>query len=140
MHNDETRGVGKGILIGFFAGAAVGSLLGLLFAPKSGKELREDIRVKSKDVMDDAESYLAVAKDKANQLINEGKKKSEKLVAETKEKVDALLDEAEKVLSEAKVKASEAVKTGKEKVEKESDKLKTAVKAGVDAYRSEKES
>ena len=66
--------MGKGLLIGFLTGAAVGSIIALLFAPKSGKELREDIKNKSQDFMEDAENYVANAKDKASQLINEGKK------------------------------------------------------------------
>ena len=32
----------KGFLVGFFAGGAFGAALALLFAPKSGKELRQD--------------------------------------------------------------------------------------------------
>ena len=134
MTNEE-NGIGKGLLIGFLTGAAVGSIIALLFAPKSGKELREDIKNKSQDFMEDAESYLANAKDKASQLINEGKKKSEKLVSDTKEKVDALLGEAEKILSDAKGKAGDYAHAGKEKIEKESERLKTAIRAGMDALK-----
>ena len=138
MTNEES-GIGKGLLIGFLTGAAVGSIIALLFAPKSGKELREEIKNKSQDFMDDADSYLSNAKEKATQLINEGKKKSEKLVADTKEKVDTLLGEAEKILSDAKDKAGNFAHSGKEKIEKESERLKSAIKAGMDAYKTEKE-
>lgn len=138
MASDD-NGVGKGLLIGFLTGAAVGSIIALLFAPKSGKELRQDIKVKSQDFMDDAELYLANAKDKASQLINEGKKKSEKLVADAKEKVDALIGEAEKILTDAKDKTNVYVHSGKDKIEKEGERLKSAIKAGMDAYKTEKE-
>jgi gas vesicle protein len=138
MANEE-NGLGKGLLIGFLTGAAVGSIIALLYAPKSGKELRADIKTKSQEIMDDAEGYLANAKDKATQLINEGKKKSERLVAETKEKVDSLLDEAERILVEAKDKTGNIANVGKDKIEKESERLKSALKAGMDAYKSEKE-
>lgn len=138
MQNEE-NGMGKGLLIGFLTGAAVGSILALLFAPKSGKELRDDIKTKSQDFIEDADLYIVKAKDKASQLINEGKKKSEKLVAETKEKVDTLLGEAEKILSEARDKAGNVAHQGKEKIEKESERLKTAIKAGMDAYKTEKD-
>ena len=37
-------------------------------------------------------------------------------------------------------KAGDYVKDGKTKVEKEGDKLKTAIRAGIDTYKSEKES
>ncbi len=138
MANEENN-LGKGLLIGFLTGAAVGSIIALLFAPKSGKELREDIKNKSQDFIEDADKYISNAKDKASQLINEGKKKSEKLVADTKEKVETLLNEAEKILSEAKDKAGNVVSTGKEKIEKEGERLKTALKAGMEAYKTEKE-
>ena len=101
MTNEE-NGMGKGLLIGFFTGAAVGSIIALLYAPKSGKELREDIKTRSQDFIEDADKYISNAREKASQLINDGKKKSELLVADAKEKVDALLDEAERILSEAK--------------------------------------
>lgn len=138
MASDENS-MGKGLLIGFLTGAAVGSIIALLYAPKSGKELRQDIKVKSQDFMEDAEQYLANAKDKASQLINEGKKKSEKLVADAKEKVDTLLGEAEKILSDAKDRTGGVISGGKEKIEKEGERLKTAIKAGMDAYKTEKE-
>lgn len=138
MQNEE-NGMGKGLLIGFLTGAAVGSIMALLFAPKSGKELRKNIKNKSQDLIEDADEYLMKAKDKASQLINEGKKKSEKLVSETKEKVDTLLGEAERILTEAKDKAGNVAHIGKEKIEKESERLKTAIRAGMDAYKTEKD-
>jgi len=131
--------MGKGLLVGFLTGAAVGSIIALLFAPKSGRELREEIKSKSQEFIDDADKYIANAKDKASDLINEGKRKSEKLVTETKEKVETLLGEAERILTDAKEKAGSVVHVGKEKLEKESDRLKTAIKAGMDAYKTEKE-
>lgn len=138
MQNEE-NGMGKGLLIGFLTGAAVGSIMALLFAPKSGKELRKNIKNKSQDLIEDADEYLMKAKDKASQLINEGKKKSEKLVSETKEKVDTLLGEAERILTEAKDKAGNVAHIGKEKIEKESERLKSAIRAGMDAYKTEKD-
>lgn len=136
---NEDSGIGKGLLIGFLTGAAVGSIVALLFAPKSGKELREDIKNKSQDFIEDADEYISKAKDKASQLINEGKKKSERLVADAKEKVDSLLGEAERILTDAKDKAGNVAHTGREKIEKESERLKSAIKAGMDAYKTEKE-
>jgi len=101
----DDNGVGRGLFIGFLAGSIIGSLLGLLYAPKPGKELRGDIRDMSNDYLDDTEEYIKNAKVKANQLINDGKKKSEELVSDAKVKVDALLEEAEKILETAKSKA-----------------------------------
>lgn len=44
----EERGVAKGLFLGFLAGGIVGGVLALLYAPKSGKELRQDIRNKKR--------------------------------------------------------------------------------------------
>ena len=134
----DDNGLGKGLIIGFFTGSLVGAVVALLYAPKSGKELRGEIKEKSGEFFDEAEEYIEKAKTRASQLINDGKKKSEVLVADAKEKVDALLKEAEKVLKDAK--AGDYMKEGKSKVEKEGDKLKSAIRAGIDTYKSEKES
>jgi gas vesicle protein len=120
---------GKGLLIGLLIGGAIGALAGLLFAPKSGRELRQDIKSKSDEYLDDAERYVNDAKTKAKDLINEGKRRSEKLISDAKTKSDELLKDAEKVFKEAKTKVTD-----------ESDKFKTALKAGVDAYKESKSS
>jgi gas vesicle protein len=134
------NGLGKGMLIGFLAGSAIGAIIALLYAPKSGKEFRSDIKGKTDEFLDDAQEYLTNAKQKATEIINEGKKKSEKLVADAKVKVDGLLQDAEKILTDAKTKAGSYMSTGKDTILKESERLKSAVKAGVDAYKSEQKS
>jgi gas vesicle protein len=131
---------GKSLLVGLFLGGAIGAALGILFAPKAGRELRQDIKNKSDEYIDETEKYIADARTKAKDLINEGKKRSEKLISDAKTKSDELMKDAEKVFNEAKQKASGAIQTGKKNLESESDKLKTAFKAGVDAYKESKSS
>jgi len=138
MENDNNAG--KGLLIGLLAGGAIGAVLGLLFAPKSGKELRNDIRIRTDEYLDDADRYIADARTKAKDLINDGKKKSEKIISDAKTKSDELLKDAEKVFNDAKAKANTAYQSGKKTVEDETGKLKTAFKAGVDAYKESKSS
>lgn len=130
----------KGMFIGFLTGGALGAALALLYAPKSGKELRKDIRDKSDEYLDEAEKYIAEAKDKAIDLINEGKKRSEKLIKDAKDKSDQLLKDAEKLFHDAKGKGSEYLSTGKESIEQKKDQVKSAIKAGVDAYKETKKS
>lgn len=132
MHN-ENNGMTKGVFIGLITGAAVGSIITLLLAPETGNELRKDITTKSHGFIGDINQYIVKAKDKVSQLLLNSKKESDKMVAETKEKVDTLLNEAERLLNEAKDKAGNVVQQGKEKYEKESERLKSALKAGRDA-------
>jgi gas vesicle protein len=132
--------LGKGLFIGLLTGGAIGALIALLYAPKSGKELRSDIKHKTDEYLDDAEKYIAEARVKAKDLINEGKKKSDKIISDAKTKSDELLKDAERIFNTARTKAGEAVQTGRKAVEEESGKLKTAFKAGVDAYKETKSS
>ena len=82
--------------------------------------------------------YIAEAKDKAKDMINEGKKRSEKLINDAKIKSEELLKDAEKIFGEAKIKAANTINISKENIENEGGRLKDAVKAGVDAYKSSK--
>jgi gas vesicle protein len=127
MSVEEDNGMRKGLVIGLLAGGLVGAIVALLYAPKPGKELRADIKNKAGEIMDDAESYINVAKSKAVDIINEGKKRSENLITEARKRAESLLGDAEKILSDAK-----------ERVGAEETKIKGAVRAGAEAYRSEK--
>jgi len=128
----------KGLLIGLLTGGAIGAVLALLYAPKSGRELRNDIRLKADDYLDDAERYITEAKDKAIDLINDGKRKSDKLIKDAKDKSDVLLKDAEKMFKDAKTKTGDFLETGKENIDHKRDQIKSAIKAGVDAYKETK--
>lgn len=127
MSTEEDNGMSKGLIIGLLAGGVLGAVIALLYAPKPGKELRADIKNKAGEMVDDAEQYINVAKTKAVEIINEGKKRSENLITEAKKRAESLLGDAEKILTDAK-----------ERVGTEESKLKSAVRAGAEAYRSEK--
>ena len=50
----------SGIVLGILAGAAIGSLLGVLFAPEKGVETRRKLRRKAEDLRDEAlDHYVA---------------------------------------------------------------------------------
>ena len=119
----------KGFLIGFLAGGAIGAIVALLTAPKSGKELRGDIKQKSEEYFDEAERYLADAKNKASELINDAKSKSQDI-----------LNAAGRVFKDAKVKTTDVLISGKEKIETETKRLESSVKDGIDAYNEAKNS
>lgn len=136
----DNNNLTKGLLLGFLAGGAVGAILALLYAPKSGKEFRADIKNKADDYLEEADKYLSEAKDKAMDLINEGRKRSEKIIKDAKSKSDDILKDAEKIFHDAKVKTSDVVHSGKAKVESEAGRIKDSVKAGIDAYKEAKNS
>lgn len=129
---------GKSFIVGLLAGGAIGALIALLFAPKSGRELRANLKLKSEEYLDEAEKYISEAREKAKELINEGKKRSEKIIYEAKLKSQELIKDAEKIISDAKEKTSEVLSNTKEKIEAESGRISSAIKAGFDAYKDSK--
>ena len=134
----EENKMAKGIILGFLAGSVVGGIIALLYAPKSGKEFRHDIKIKKDEFLDDTAEYMQIAKSKANELINEGKRKGEQLITDAKKKAGTLIEDANSLLSNAKDKAVEKFGGAKDKVTNEADRIKDAFKAGVDAYNEEK--
>jgi len=53
---------GRGFVVGAAIGAAIAGGLALLFAPKAGKELREDIAIKAHEVSTDLDAKIKQAK------------------------------------------------------------------------------
>ena len=53
------------------------ALIALLYAPKSGRELRADIKERADDFMEGTEEYVAAAKSRAGEIVSEAKKRSE---------------------------------------------------------------
>lgn len=118
----------KGFLIGFLAGGTIGAIIALLTTPKSGKELRGDIKHKSEDYYDDVDNYYTEKKNKANEIINEGKRKYSMIMKDIKSKPGEILKDVEAAFDNAK----DILQSGKEKLETETDSLKYSFKTGVD--------
>jgi len=126
----------KGFLIGALVGGAVGAITALLLAPKSGKELREDISRKSNELMDKAQDLIVERQEQALSTINQGKIQAEKLVQTAKEQAGSLINSADRIIQEARFKAS----TARENIQESSLKIKDAFKAGADAFKTEMDS
>ncbi|MEO8230968.1 MAG: YtxH domain-containing protein [Ignavibacteriota bacterium] len=130
----------KGFLIGLLTGGTVGAIIALLTTPKSGKDFREDIKQRSGEYIDEADKYYTETKNKAGELINEGKRKYTMIMNDIKSKPDQILQDAERVFNDAKSKTKDVLYSGKEKIETETERLKSSVKAGIDAYNETKKS
>ena len=100
-------------LKGFVIGGFLGALAGILFAPKSGKELRSDIKEKGGDVLKDARGIYADAGTKAKEIIEEAKHQA-----------GELKKEADRHLSEARQKAKEILARGEKKEGEASESAK----------------
>ena len=70
----EEKGICTGtVLVSFVAGAAIGAGLALLYAPKSGLEMRETITDFAEDAVDKIKEYTKEAQEKIKSAIEDGK-------------------------------------------------------------------
>ena len=125
---EEKGGMAKGLLIGLIAGAVAGAVTALLYAPKSGKELRTDLKQKANNLKDDATEYLKSARSKMGESASRARSRSDEFVSEVTQKAEHILDDADTMLSSIRERAAD-----------ESGKVKAAFRAGADAYRAEKD-
>ena len=113
----------KGLLIG----GLIGAIAGILYAPKSGKETREDIARTADDL-------LYRAKDEYEKAIEKSKVAYESAVKRLK---DLELSAKDKFY-EVEGKVSEFAHNSAETIADNKNKLKKAIDAGTAAYREEK--
>jgi len=117
----------KGFMLGMLAGGVAGGLVALLYAPKSGVELRGDIRKKSQELLTETGQYIGTAKDRAGEMLSEGRKKAEEFIGDAKEKAGIFQENIGNIFTQSK-----------EKLDEEGAKVKDAVKAGVDSFKEER--
>ena len=75
---ERSGGFGAGVLMG----AVVGLAIGVLYAPRAGKETRAMLREKGEEAKDRAEEIIEVARERAKKIVDDARGK----VAELQEK------------------------------------------------------
>jgi len=116
----ETNGGGGGFFTGLLMGGLIGATAGLLLAPKSGDQLRAQIRHKSLEV-----------RDQVTQTAEDARQRTETLVADTKTKAETLLEKTKSQAEDLQRRSAELVKTGKGRVEKTAE---AAVQAAQETW------
>jgi gas vesicle protein len=102
MANDEHGTCAGTVFLSFLAGAAVGAGLSLLYAPKTGKELRENIGELTDDAVGKIKTYTA----------------------EAQEKIKSTIENSKDLIKEKKAILTSAIEAGKEAMEREKDKYR----------------
>lgn len=99
-HDDNGVSAGT-VIVSFLAGAALGAGLALLYAPKSGRETREQIADLADDAVDKIKEY---AKDAQTKIV-------------------AAFEEGQEAIREKKTILASAIEAGREAMQKEKGKL-----------------
>jgi gas vesicle protein len=102
-------------------GAGIGATVALLFAPKSGRELRGDIADASRKGIDYTSEQARRLGEKATDTYGQVAQKAQDVYGQTAQK------------------AQELIEAGKETVAAKREQLQAAIDAGKDAYAEEKD-
>ncbi len=73
-------------LLAFLLGAAVGAAVGLLYAPRTGKETRAHLKKLTEDFAEDAEEVGIDLREKGKRFVNDSKVKVSELIEKGKAK------------------------------------------------------
>lgn len=112
MEENNNGSYTRGFLMGALVGGAIGGIVALLFAPKSGRELRRDIADKTEEVYDKAQKYFTKddeAPREFDDVINEGRLRAERIVTSARTQAENILESAEQVLKDAKSRAQRSL-------------------------------
>ncbi len=105
----------------FLAGLGIGSLLGVLYAPKAGQDTREELvqgalgkkeqlRQKAREVGDQASDYVERGKGQVNEYVSQGKD----YVDASKDKLNDVVNQGRNLVNEHATKAQAAYEAGKQ--------------------------
>ena len=126
-------------------GGGIGAILALLFAPKSGQELREDIAdatrkglEKSKEVagqlQERAGEYYEVSRERASEFYTTAKEKGNELVEKAKDTAEELGEKARGAAARTTNPISAALEAGKEAYLEEKRRTESSVIAERPTY------
>src|ERR1700730_12632988 len=143
MGNDREYGDNISTRLTYFlVGAGIGAVLALLFAPKSGEELRNDIADATRKGIDrskeaaqplgtKATEYYDATRTKAGEYYDATRTKAEEVYESTRERATELYDTAT-------AKAGDAVAKTRDAAARQAGSIQAAVEAGKKAYVEEK--
>jgi gas vesicle protein len=124
---DNQGGGGADKLIYFLVGAGIGAITALLFAPKSGSELRSEIADATRKGLDYARDTGRDIGERASEYYQSSVERASDLTARGKEAVSDLTDRGKDMIGRQKSQFAAALEAGKQgyREAKQADRSKT---------------
>lgn len=97
----------------FLVGAGIGAVVALLFAPKAGKELRDDIADATRRSIDYANDKAHAIGEKASNVYNSSREKAAEIYGVSREKTSGLVEAGRGVITDQKERVAAAIEAGK---------------------------
>lgn len=94
----------------FLAGLGIGALVGVLYAPKSGQETREELAAQARDAKEKAGQYVDQSREQVNDYVDKGREYYDKSRTQWSQYVDKGKD----FLAQQQEKVASAVDQGKQ--------------------------
>lgn len=130
MSNHEDR-----FFKGLVFGALVAGISALLFAPKTGRELRKDIQDRANTLKDDADKKIHELENNIAKHTEKLKTAAKDLAGEARMESEGLIDRAEQLKSDLKEASSNIATTGKTAKDVAVSEIKPLMSEGVEVMR-----
>lgn len=101
--------------LGALLGAATGVVVGMLTAPKSGKETRADLKVRADDAKKRADKAMADAKVKGQQVYGDVREQADAHLNGAKSTVNDYADRVKRAAASAKAELDREQESGRKK-------------------------
>jgi gas vesicle protein len=121
--SEETQSSQSSGFSWFLAGLGIGALIGVLYAPKAGRETREELASSAREGTEYLRQRSKEAADQINQIVDRGKAQVSEYVERGKEYVDR-----------SRAQWDDFVAQGRQFVTEQTEKVSAAVDAGKEAY------
>jgi gas vesicle protein len=98
----------------FAAGLGVGALVGILYAPKSGRETRENLINGAREGTEYLCTHTKKAAEKVGDLVDKGKEQVGQYVGRGREQWEEFVERGKNLVSEQSTRVAAAVEAGRE--------------------------
>ena len=144
-HDDYRRDSGDSIstrLTYLLIGGGIGAVIALLFAPKSGQELRGDIADATRKGIDKSRETAQQLGERAGEYYQQGRERAGEYYQQGRERVgeyyEATRDRAAELYTHAADKVGEVATGARDAATRQTNTVAAAIDAGKKAYQEEK--